>query len=160
MRGNMSRLTELEQEYREIVEKDLKAHAASAKEISRYIENSTAKYHGRCVRTLYIPKLFTVKEVELFEELIQTLYGIFEKVMEQYRKDADYRKLFGFDERLERLILRKPAYDCSIPIARIDIFLNEETNDFSFCEFNTDGSSAMNEDRELNHAITLTKGYQ
>ena len=156
----MSRLTELEQEYREIVEKDLKAHAASAKEISRYIENSTAKYHGRCVRTLYIPKLFTAKEVELFEELIQTLYGIFEKVMEQYRKDADYRKLFGFDERLERLILRKPAYDCSIPIARIDIFLNEETNDFSFCEFNTDGSSAMNEDRELNHAITLTKGYQ
>lgn len=156
----MSRLTELEEEYREIVEKDLRAHAESAREISRYIENSTAKYHGRCVRTLYMPKLFTLREVELFEQLIETLYGIFRKVMEQYRTDAEYRKLFGFDKRLEKLILRPPTYDCPIPIARIDIFLNEETEEFCFCEFNTDGSSAMNEDRELNRAVSLTKGFQ
>ncbi len=155
----MSRLTELEEEYREIIEKDLKAHACSAQEIPRYIENSTAKYHGRCVRTLYMPKLFTFREVKIFEQLIATLYGIFQKVMEQYRKDTDYRKLFGFDERLEKLILRTPTYDCPIPIARIDIFFNEETGEFHFCEFNTDGSSAMNEDRELNRAVSLTKGF-
>ena len=160
MRDHMSRLTELEEEYRKIVEKDLEAHAESAQEISRSIENSTAKYHGRCVRTLYMPKLFTLEEVQLFEQLIATLYGIFGKVMEQYREDAEYRKLFGFDERLVKLILREPVYDCPIPIARIDIFLNEETKEFYFCEFNTDGSSAMNEDRELNHAIALTKGFQ
>lgn len=156
----MSKIKELVQEYRGIVEKDLKMHGASAKEISNYIQNSTAKYHGRCVRTLYIPKLFTLDEVALFDRLIETLYGIFYKVMEQYRVDADYRKLFGFDERLEKLILREPTYDCPLPIARIDIFLNEETGDFHFCEFNTDGSSAMNEDRELNNAIKLTKAYQ
>lgn len=155
----MSRLTELEEEYREIIEKDLKAHACSAQEIPRYIENSTAKYHGRCVRTLYMPKLFTFREVKIFEQLIATLYGIFQKVMEQYRKDTGYRKLFGFDERLEKLILRTPTYDCPIPIARIDIFFNEETGEFHFCEFNTDGSSAMNEDRELNRAVSLTKGF-
>ena len=103
----MSKSKELVQEYREIIESDLKNHGVSAKEISNYIQNSTAKYHGRCVRTLYIPKLFTLEEVALFEQLIKTLYGIFYKVMEQYRIDADYRKLFGFDERLEQLILRK-----------------------------------------------------
>lgn len=156
----MSKIKDLVQEYRAIVEKDLSKHGASAKEISNYIQNSTAKYHGRCVRTLYIPKLFTLDEVALFEQLIATLYGIFYKVMEQYRVDADYRKLFGFDERLEKLILREPTYDCPLPIARIDIFLDEETGDFHFCEFNTDGSSAMNEDRELNNAIKLTKAYQ
>lgn len=156
----MSRLTELEQEYRQIVEEDIAAHAASARGVTDYIKNSTAQYHGRCVRTLYIPKLFTEKEVAAFEELIQTLYGIFYKVMEHYAADEDYRKLFGFDKRLEELILRRPAYACPLPIARIDIFLNEETGEFYFCEFNTDGSSAMNEDRELNLAIAGTKAYQ
>lgn len=156
----MSRLTELEEEYRKIVEEDRAAHAQSAPGIVDYIQHSTAKYHGRCVRTLYLPKLFTEEEVQLFEELIHTLYGIFDKVIQKYREEESYRKLFGFDQRLEKLILRKPAYDCSIPIARIDLFLNEETREFWFCEFNTDGSSAMNEDRELNHAIRGTKAFQ
>ena len=156
----MSGLRKLEKEYREIVEKDLQAHAVCAEKIRDYIKNSTAQYHGRCVRTLYIPKLFTLDEVELFEKLIKTLYGIFYKVIEHYRTDAEYRELFGFDRRLEKLILREPAYDCPIPIARIDLFLNEETGDFHFCEFNTDGSSAMNEDRELNHAVALTQAFQ
>lgn len=156
----MSKIKELEQEYRGIVEKDLKLHAVSSKEITAYIQNSTAKYHGRCVRTLYMPKLFTLDEVDLFERLIDTLYGIFYKVMDRYQTDAEYRRLFGFDKRLEKLILREPTYDCPLPVARIDIFLNEETGEFYFCEFNTDGSSAMNEDRELNNAIKLTKAYQ
>lgn len=156
----MSKIKDLVQEYRSIVEHDLAGHGASAKEISNYIQNSTAKYHGRCVRTLYIPKLFTLDEVALFEQLIDILYGIFYKVMDKYQNDVEYRQLFGFDERLEKLILRERTYDCPLPIARIDIFLNEETGDFHFCEFNTDGSSAMNEDRELNNAIKLTAAYQ
>ena len=45
--------------------------------------------------------------------------------------------------------MREKKYDCNIPIARIDIFYDEETGGFKFCEFNTDGTSAMNEDREL-----------
>ena len=60
----MSGLRKLEKEYREIVEKDLQAHAVCAEKIRDYIKNSTAQYHGRCVRTLYIPKLFTLDEVE------------------------------------------------------------------------------------------------
>ncbi len=156
----MSNIKDLVSEYCAIVEKDMMSHAASAKKIPEYIQNSTAKYHGRCVRTLYIPKLITEKEVELFNRLTDTLYGIFYKVMEKYRTDGDYRKLFGFDERLEKLILREPTYNCPLPIARIDIFLDEETGEFYFCEFNTDGSSAMNEDRELNNAIKLTRAYK
>lgn len=156
----MSKLTELEREYRAIVEKDLCGHGKSAKKIAEYIRNSTAQYHGRCVRTLYMPKLFTLEETKLFEDLIGTLYGIFYKVMKHYRTDEAYRRIFGFEERLEKLILREPAYECPLPIARIDIFLNEETKDFWFCEFNTDGSSAMNEDRELNNAVKLTDAYQ
>lgn len=153
-------LLELNREYCESVAKEKERHAKSATEEIAYINSSTAKYHGRCVSTLYVPKIFTDQDVEAFCGLIKTLYGIFDKVIEQYRKDAGYRSLFGFSEKLEELIMRKPRYESKIPIARIDIFYNEETGDFKFCEFNTDGSSAMNEDRELNRALKLTLGYK
>ncbi|MGN0291079.1 MAG: circularly permuted type 2 ATP-grasp protein [Lachnospiraceae bacterium] len=156
----MSEVTRITEKYIEITKKDLKEHAKSAKEANDYILNSTAKYHGRCVKALYVPKIYTEREEKLFDSLVTTICGIFYKVMQQYEKDENYRKLFGFEQELEELILRKPLYQVPIPIARIDIFLNEETGDFKFCEFNTDGTSAMNEDRELNIAIKKTKAYQ
>lgn len=154
------RLLDLNQRYCEMIALDKEAHAKSAQKEIAYINQSTAKYHGRCVSTLYVPKLFTEEDISNFKQLVQELYGIFDKVILHYREDAAYRRLFGFSEQLEKLILRSPKYESWIPIARIDIFYNEETKDFKFCEFNTDGSSAMNEDRELNIALKETLGYQ
>ena len=156
----MLQTEQLNQTYCEWIQNDKAAHAKSALEEIAYINGSTAKYHGRCVSTLYVPKLFTREDIRIFEHLIDVLYGIFGKVTAHYRSDASYRRLFGFPAELEELILRRPRYQSSIPIARIDIFYNEQTKDFKFCEFNTDGSSAMNEDRELNRGLRLTKAYQ
>lgn len=156
----MPGLLELNQTYCESITKEKTLHAVSALEEIAYMNSSTAKYHGRCVSTLYIPKIFTEEDIANFKQLIKVLYGIFDKVIAQYRKDSVYRSLFAFPKELEDFILRTPQYRSNIPIARIDIFYNEETKDFKFCEFNTDGSSAMNEDRELNHALKLTLGYQ
>lgn len=156
----MSEGTKITEQYVEMIKSDLLAHAESAKEANNYILGSTAKYHGRCVKALYIPKVFTEREEKIFADLVEKICGIFYKVMEEYERNPDYRKLFGFEHRLEELILRKPRYETPIPIARIDIFLNEETGDFKFCEFNTDGTSAMNEDRELNIAVKKTKAYR
>lgn len=153
-------LLELNQSYCEKIAKDKEAHARSAQKEIAYINQSTAKYHGRCVSTLYVPKLFTEEDINNFKQLIHELYGIFDKVILHYREDAAYRSLFGFSDQLEELILRRPRYESRIPIARIDIFYNEETKEFKFCEFNTDGSSAMNEDRELNIGLKETVGYQ
>ncbi len=153
-------LAEINVEYQSLIKEDREADYLSARETFQYIQNSTAKYHGRCVRTLYIPKIFREADIKIFEKAVTDLYGIFDKVMKAYAEDAEYRKLFGFDKTLEELILREKTYASNIPIARIDIFYNEENGDFKFCEFNTDGSSAMNEDRELNNAIRLTKAYQ
>ncbi|MBE5956303.1 MAG: hypothetical protein E7253_07605 [Lachnospiraceae bacterium] len=150
----------LEYEYRKDIEKDMRGHAATAQEAKQYVLNSTAKYHNRVPRSMYIPKLFTKKEVEICDELIGTLFDIFKKVMKEYKENPEYRKLFGFDERMEELILKEEAYSTEVPMARIDIFYEEETGEFKFCEFNTDGTSAMNEDRELNNAMKLTKAYE
>lgn len=156
----MLQLVELNKDYCRRIEQDKKSHARTAREEIEYMNQSTAKYHGRCVSTLYVPKMFTPEDINCFEQLIETLYGIFDKVIERYRDDASYRELFGFPKKLEELILREPRYSCKIPVARIDIFYNEETKEFKFCEFNTDGSSAMNEDRELNRGLKLTLGYE
>ncbi len=137
-----------------------KEHIASAKEQREYLLSSTAKYHGRVVKTLYIPKIFTYMDIKRFEELALTMNGIFNKVIEHYKKDPSYRRLFGFSPELEELILTEKGYDCPIPISRIDIFYNEDSKEFTYCEFNTDGASAMNEDRELNTSLKLTKAYK
>lgn len=150
----------VEQEYRDRVLQDRKAHYESGQRALDYITNSTAKYHGRCVRTLYMPKMFTREDIENFRGIITTLYGIFDKVINRYLTDEAYRALFHFDKRLEELICLEAQYPAKIPVARIDIFYHEDTGDFKFCEFNTDGTSAMNEDRELNQALRLTKGYE
>lgn len=150
----------LNYEYKELVAGKEEEHRASALGIREYLMQSTAKYHGRVVRTLYFPKLFTPREIAVFDRAVKELYGIFDKVYEEFERNESYRRLFGFSPELEELILREKKYSCNIPIARIDIFYNEETGDFKFCEFNTDGTSAMNEDRELNIAFSKTRAYQ
>ena len=137
-----------------------KIHLKEDEKIKDYLNASTAKYHDRVVRTLYIPKIFTSKEIEYMSDAMNELYGIFDRVIEHYLSSADYRKLFGFEDRLEKLILQRASYTQNIPMARIDLFLNEKTRDFKFCEFNTDGASAMNEDRELNCAFQMSEAYK
>lgn len=150
----------LNDQYKKLVAGKESLHRESAAAIRNYLLSSTAKYHNRVVKTLYLPKLFTEKEIQIFDQAISTLYGIFDKVIAEYERNEAYRQLFGFTNELEKLILRNPGYSCNIPIARIDIFYHEETGDFKFCEFNTDGTSAMNEDRELNTAFARSKAYQ
>lgn len=153
-------MRDINEYYRGIVDSEFEKNVVSAREQRKYIENSTARYHGRLVYTMYIPKLFSKKAAEYFEKLTDVMYGIMLKVICEYENNPEYRKLFGFDERLEELILRPDRYDCKLPIARIDIFFNEEDFSFKFCEFNTDGASAMNEDRELNNAVRITNAFK
>ena len=35
------------------------------------------------------------------------------------------------------------GYAQLIPLARVDVFFDEETGDYQFCELNTDGSAGM-----------------
>lgn len=147
-------------EYEKAVAGKEAEHEESAAAMTDYINHSTAKYHGFYVRSCYLPKIFSENEYKFFEAEISRLYGIFAKIIRRYREDAEYRGLFGFGERLEELILGGCFNNYVVPIARIDIFYNEETGNYKFCEFNTDGSSAMNEDRELNNALRLTDAYK
>lgn len=110
-------------------------------------------------RTLHIPKFYTQEDKKRFESIVDTMYQIFSKVIKTYQSDEEIRKLFGFSKELEELILLKPRYDSLIPICRVDIFYDEKTKEFGFCEFNTDGTSAMNENKRLNEFLSLNNAF-
>ena len=139
--------------YYNLVRDNLAENFKSGKEALSHMENSPAIYKGKPVPCLYMPKIFSQEAFEHLQKCVKTICDILDKVISRYLSDPKYRKLFPFEPELEELILTEAGYPRLLPIARLDIFLNEEDLSFKFCEFNADGSSAMIEDRELNLAI-------
>lgn len=153
-------LNKIEDFYKKDIEEHLAEHEASGKEALDYLDHSTAKYKGKTIYSLYVPKILNEKTKEHFKQIAETMAGIMRKVIAAYQKDADYRSLFGFSKQVEKLILQEPLYENLLPVCRVDIFYNETEGTFYFCEFNTDGSSSMNEDRELCKAFEKTQLYR
>ncbi len=145
---------------KKIIEDNWEENKEKAKDYLTYMDQSTAKYHGETIYSLYMPKMFPVETADYIKNIAETMYGILKKVIKEYLEQEDYRRLFAFSPKLEKMICNIPHYDNLLPITRIDIFLNEKDLSFKFCEFNADGCSSMNEDRELNNAFTKTALYQ
>ncbi len=146
-------------EYKSIALRDFDNAKADAARMREAIENSSAHYHGNTVHTLYIPKMYNTGDYSRFLKITEITYNILSKVIKEYLSNPEYRKLFSFDPRLEELILRPSLYKCPLPVARIDVFYNPENGSIKFCEFNTDGSSGMNEDRELNNVLNTSSAF-
>ena len=111
------------------------------------------------VEFLLIPKFFNKEIIAHFERIANTTYQILQKVTQKYLGDDNYRKLFRFDPLLESMILSDCRYEALIPIARIDLFYNEDTGTFKFCEFNTDGSSGMAEETDIADGLSETYAF-
>lgn len=142
-------------EYETYIRDNYEQNREAADTVRNYLEHSSVAYHGRCVHTLHIPKVFSGEIIDHFKQIVDITYGIFAKIIRHYLEDPAYRRLFPFSEKLNELILVPSGYDSPLPIARFDIFFNEEDFSFTFCEINTDGTSAMNEDYVLNDALRL-----
>ena len=124
------------------------------------MEQSSAIYHGTVVDSAFVPRLYDRTTYNRFKYIAETAYTILTKVMQEYLDNPAYRSCFDFDERLVNLILLPRDYDALLPYARVDLFLDENTLDASFCEFNGDGSSGMNENREIGASIAQTTPMQ
>lgn len=133
------------------------AHDRSGMEETARINASEATYHGSPIKMLYLPKVFTGEGYQFVRDAGETTWKILEKVIRAYLDDPEYRRLFHFPKELEELILSAPHYSTLLPVCRLDMFLNEETGQFKFCEFNADGSSAMNENRIMAEAYRQTE---
>lgn len=124
------------------------------------MKNSTAIVHERVVACSFIPRLFNNESWETFKTISETTHTILCKVITHYLENEDYRSVFSFDKRLEELILIPRRYEAVLPFARIDVFLDEDTLECGFCEFNGDGSAGMNENREITHSIEQSETFK
>ncbi len=152
----MTRNAEYTREYLDIID-SLDGDIPGRKTAHAYMENSTALVHYIQAESSFVPRLFDRQTYDKMKDLCETAHRICEKVMRRYLDDPAYRELFDYDERLRELILIPQRYDALLPFARFDVFLNEDDLTGGFCEWNADGSSGMNEDRELNISISATR---
>ncbi|MEG0070357.1 MAG: carboxylate--amine ligase [Raoultibacter sp.] len=118
-----------------------------------YMENSTAIVHHRVVDSSFIPRLYNNKTYHTMRTIAETTHTILCKVIQHYLDDPAYRSVFTYDQRLVDLILLPRGYDAVLPFARVDAFINEDDYSAAFCEFNADGSSGMNENREITASV-------
>lgn len=120
------------------------------------VENSNAKYKGKPVPFLYNPMFFSMEEEEILGNIMKKMMEIGDKVTDRFIEDSEYRALFGFPKFIEEMILRENKYSINVPIARFDLFFKDKDN-YKFCELNTDGSSAMNEDNTIGKILLESK---
>ncbi len=121
--------------------------------------NSTAYYKGKPVPFNYQPFFVDPIDVENFKYILDSILSIGRKVTNEYIENPEYRKLFDFPKFIEEMILVDNGYGVIAPIGRFDIFYNN-IDDFMFCEINTDGSSAMNEDMVLGKILLQSHGLK
>ncbi len=146
-------------EYFEIMD-SLDGDIAGRRAAYDYMQHSTAIVHHEVVACSYVPRLFNAETYRTMKHTAETAHRILCKVIEHYLADPEYRRAFDFDPRLEELILLPRGYDSVLPFARVDTFMNEDDYRMKFCEFNGDGSSGMNENREITNSILTTATFQ
>ena len=139
---------DLHKGYKEIINSDNDKYLKDYLNVFDAVENSNAKYKGKAVPFLYEPIMFTDEDMENFKRAGEILISITNKVVNKFLESKEYRSKFGYSKLLEELILVDHGYKANVPIGRFDIFYGGGDN-FKFCELNTDGSSAMNEDNTI-----------
>ena len=155
----MTKNEEYTREYLDIID-ELDGDIPGREAAFAYMENSTALVHYIQAESSFVPRLFDQETYDKMKWLAETAHRVCEKVMRRYLDDPSYRELFDYDERLRDLILIPQRYDALLPFARFDVFLDENTLAGGFCEWNADGSSGMNEDRELNISIAQSETWK
>ena len=151
--------SELTREYFEIMDA-LDGDIQGRRDARAYMDRSTAIVHHQVVDSSFVPRLFNQRTYDTMKSTAETAHRILCKVIERYLADPAYREVFELDPRLVDLILLPRGYDATLPFARVDTFLDEDDYSVKFCEFNGDGSSGMNENREITHSVEGTATFK
>lgn len=146
----------LEEQYVQALE-GLNGDLPSREAAQSYLAGTKALRNGEPVPWAVVPKIFSSSDVARLRSITGTMYSILEKLSAAYALDPEVRKLFAFSPSVDAAVAAAPAIGMQIPIARYDIFLNEETGSFKFCEINTDGSASSVITEEVSRAVRSLK---
>lgn len=138
----------IENEMIEAVLKNPDPYLADFLNVKKRVLVSDAVYKGEPVPYLYIPKVYMPEDIRAFQIALSGMFDIVNRSIELYLTEPAISNLFGFDERLDALIRLKHHYDVNVPMGRFDLFYYGPGR-FQFCELNTDGTSAMIEQKAL-----------
>lgn len=138
----------------------LNGDVQSRRQTQDYLDHSHARRNGRTIDWLATPKIIPAADVARIRDIAQTTGRIMLKATRAYLENPAFRALLEPAPELARLIDTDPGYETCIPLSRVDIFYNEQTKDFKFCEINTDGSSGTIFTLELNRAIPRTAAFR
>ena len=147
--------------YNEILE-NKGTYIKDYKKMKNEVKNSKAIYKGKPVPFLYLPKIYTKNEINEFKRIKEKIFDLVNTIIDLYLNKKEVRKMYDFDKRLDELIRIDHGYNTYVPMGRFDLFYYGKDN-FKFCELNTDGSSAMLEDKELGsilHKSKIMKKYK
>ncbi|TYB31126.1 MAG: hypothetical protein FXF47_05675 [Candidatus Mcinerneyibacterium aminivorans] len=140
----MHKSVKIDKYFKDIIKNEEDKYIEDYKKVYEKMQKSNAIYKGNIIEFLYNPMFFDKNDIKLFENKLEILFGIINKVVKRYLNDLEFRNYFNFSKKMEELILIDPGYSTPVPIGRFDIFY-DYNEDFKFCELNGDGSSAMNE---------------
>ncbi len=71
--------------YKKFIEENFDENKNGAFKVIDYINNSTAKYKGKPIYSLYMPKIFDSDTLNYLEKASRTMYNILLKVVRCYR---------------------------------------------------------------------------
>ena len=154
-----SRTRELEDEFEQIV-RERHGDVAGRHEADEYLAQTHALYHGDPTPWALTPKIFDARMTATLKDAAERMYGIMDKVTRAFCRDATVRAAFGLDPAFAELCAMDAGYDCQIPLARVDIFLDEDTGSYKFCELNTDGSAGMVVTDAVDAAVRTTPSFR
>jgi len=120
------------------------------------LEKSSAKINGTAIKSFFHPYTLLNSDFMWIKEKTETLWSILEKTAGLLLTEKEVRDFFDFPAELIELLQVNPKYSINIPITRFDAFYNRD--DFLyFCEFNTDGTSGMNETNTMEECFLSTE---
>lgn len=116
------------------------------------VGNSNAVYKGKQLPYLYYPTIYSEDDLKIFNQMTESIFHIVNKSIEIYLKHPEVRYIWDFEPRLEELIVLPHRYKANVPMGRFDFFYYPDGH-YKFCELNTDGTSAMNEETPLSDIL-------
>lgn len=130
-----------------------KEYPANRKKYFELLEYSNKRY-GYLIPSLYHPYIIPDSEFNDLKNQAEKLAKLLMRVSELYLKDSKVSSFYNFSDELNEWIGIDPGYSMSVPISRYDGFWDGKS--FRFCEFNTDGTSGMNDIRILDDSFLCT----
>jgi len=121
------------------------------------IEKSSAKIDDIAIKSFYHPYVLSNSDFSWIKEKTEIMWDILEKTAQLLITEKEVRAFFDFPTELYELLQIDPKYSINVPITRFDAFYNNKDNSLYFCEFNTDGTSGMNETNTMEECFLGTE---